>query len=72
MLDALLEFTTTGHVPPIFEEAKSNIPLKPIVDLPERMEGMTQQLHIFPFNRFVSEQLLLVAINFNGYLAAKP
>ena len=38
MLDALLEYTTHGNVPPVIEERKNTLPLRDI-DLPERMEG---------------------------------
>ena len=42
MLDAILEFTSVGHMPRIFED-NAGIPIKPAVDLPKRMEG--NQLH---------------------------
>lgn len=40
MLDALLEFSIHGSVPPVIEERKSfHSPLDAVSDLPERMEG---------------------------------
>jgi len=43
MLDAFLDFATTGQVAPVFQDLKSSTPLKPLKSLPERMEG--NQLH---------------------------
>ena len=40
MLDALLEYSTQGHVPPLFADHKLTIELNSNnVELPERMEG---------------------------------
>jgi membrane-bound transcription factor site-1 protease len=38
MLDALLEYTSTGHLPSIFKDHQSQFTNK-ITDLPQRMEG---------------------------------
>jgi len=38
MLDALLEYTSTGHLPSIFKDHQSQLRNK-ITDLPQRMEG---------------------------------
>lgn len=39
LLDALLEYTIHGNVPPILEERKSSLMLVADLELPERMEG---------------------------------
>lgn len=39
LLDALLEYTIHGNVPPILEERKSSLTLAAELELPERMEG---------------------------------
>lgn len=38
MLDALLEYTSTGHLPSIFKDHQSQF-INKITDLPQRMEG---------------------------------
>ncbi|KFM77342.1 Membrane-bound transcription factor site-1 protease, partial [Stegodyphus mimosarum] len=52
LLDALLQYATTTHVPPIFEELKSDLVLD-AKDLPQRMEGN----HLYRYSKVLEHHL---------------
>ncbi|GFV43245.1 hypothetical protein TNCV_2049261 [Trichonephila clavipes] len=52
LLDALLQYTTTKHVPPLFEELKSDIVLD-AKELPQRMEGN----HLYRYSKVLEHHL---------------
>ncbi|CAL1268054.1 unnamed protein product [Larinioides sclopetarius] len=52
LLDALLQYATTKHVPPLFEELKSEIVLD-AKELPQRMEGN----HLYRYSKVLEHHL---------------
>lgn len=38
MLDAILEYTSTGHMPSVFKKNKAEVP-EAVLELPQRMKG---------------------------------
>lgn len=52
MLDALLEYTSTGHLPSIFKNHQSEFKQK-IVDLPQRMEGN----HLYRYSKVLENRM---------------
>lgn len=53
LLDALLEYTIHGNVPPIIEDRKSSLVLELKQELPERMEGN----HLYRFSKVLENHL---------------
>lgn len=52
MLDALLEYTSTGHLPSIFKDHQSQLRHK-ITDLPQRMEGN----HLYRYSKVLENHM---------------